>query len=110
MVLVWVVAFLSIILSFWVKFLNRTDKTKFNPIFWGRDNYPELIVSFLSMVILLIIASRVTFDTSKILEKIPWITSLPMDLIVAAFVGYLNNTLWYWLVNIGKKKLGVSKP
>ncbi len=108
--LVWIVAFLSIALSFFVKYTNRTDKTKEPSLsFWVKDNYPELFVSLLSMIILLIIAGKIEFDKAKVLEKLPWITSLPFDLIVAALIGYLNNTLWYWLVNIGKTKLGMKK-
>lgn len=105
----WIIAFLSILLSFFVKFINRTDKTKEpDPIFWVKDNYPEMIVSFLSMIILLIIAGQIKYDESKLTENYPFITSLPIDLIAAAIIGYLNNTLWYKVVGMGKKKLGMK--
>ena len=105
----WSIAFLSILLSFWVKFMNRTDKSKEpDPIFWMKDNYPEMIVSFLSMIILLIIAGKIVYDEAKLIEDYPFITSLPIDLIAAALIGYLNNTLWYWVVSKGKKKLGMK--
>lgn len=109
MLLVWFMAFLSILLSFFVKFSNRRDKNKpLDPIFWIKNNYPELVISVLSMVILLILAGKTSFNIDKITEQYPIIDSLPLDLIVAALIGYLNNTLWYWLVNVGKKRIGMK--
>jgi amino acid transporter len=106
--LVWIIAFLSIAMSFFVKFMNRKDKQKEpNLGFWVKDNYPELIVSLLSMVILLIIAGKIQFNPDVILEKIPIVTYLPVDLIVAAIVGYLNNTLWYAGIKQVKNKFKV---
>ena len=103
--LVWFMALLGILTSFFVKYNNRSSKEKsWSLVFWIKDNYPEMIVSFLSMVMLVIIFNRTTFDSSTLIEKIPWITSLPMDLVGAALAGYLNNTLWYAIVKRAKGK------
>ena len=109
MFLVIVLALLGIASSFIVKFLNKTDKaSKLDFMFWIKDNLPEVILSLISMTILLIIAAKTEFDDVVIGKSIPFIKSLPMDLIAAAFIGYLNNTLWYWAVAKGKKKLGIK--
>jgi len=103
--LVWLVAILGILLSFFVKYSNRTVKEKTWSLgFWIKDNYPEMIISLLSMVILIIIFQKSTFTDQVFTEKLPWITSLPMDLVVAALSGYLNNTIWYSLVKKAKGK------
>lgn len=103
--LVWVIAFLGIVLSFFVKYAYRTNKEKLpSKSFWVKDNYPEMIVSLLSMVILIIIFQKSTFDDSVIITRLPWITSLPMDLVSAALAGYLNNTIWYAIVKKAKGK------
>ena len=102
--LTWIIAFLGIALSFFVKYKNRAVKEReWSLGYWLQDNFIEVPISVISMVILLIIGQRTTFDQSIILEKLPWITSLPMDLIAAAVIGYLNNTLWYAFIRAGKK-------
>ena len=107
--LVILLALLGITSSFIFKYLNKTDKTtELDFIFWFKDNYMEAILSVLSMTMLLIIASKTEFDDTVVGASIPFVKSLPMDLIAAAFIGYLNNTLWYWLVQKGKKKLGIK--
>ena len=109
MFLVILLALLGIASSFIVKFLNKTDKTsKLSFGFWIKDNLMEVILSIISMTILLIIASKTEFDDTVVGQNIPFIKSLPIGLIVAAFIGYLNNTLWYALVQKGKKKLGIK--
>jgi len=103
--MVWLIAFLGIALSFFVKYAKRTSKEKvWSFTFWIKDNWPEVVSSFLSMFILLIIFQRTEFDQASFVQKVPWITSLPMDLVAAALAGYLNNTLWYAIVAKAKGK------
>ena len=103
--MVWLIAFLGIVLSFFVKYAKRTAKEKsWSFTYWFKDNWPEVIASFLSMFILVIIFKQTEFDQSALVEKIPWVTSLPMDLVSAALAGYLNNTLWYAIVKKAKRK------
>ena len=103
--LVWLIAFLGIALSFFIKYAKRTNKERtWSFTFWFKDNWPEVVASFLSMFILVIIFQRTEFDSTPLIEKIPWITSLPMDLVAAALAGYLNNTLWYAIVKKAKGK------
>jgi len=102
---VWLIALLGIALSFMVKFINRTNKQKELSIkFWAKDNAPELIASMLGMVILIMIFRKTEFNMEPIIEKIPWIKSLPMDLIGGVLAGYLNNTLFYAIVKKFKTK------
>lgn len=101
----WFIAFLGIAISFLVKFGNRKDKkTEPSLWFWAKDNYSELLVSLLSMVMLLIIFNKTEFNNTYLCEKFRWITSVPMDLISAALAGYLNNALWYLIVKKAKGK------
>ena len=101
----WIIAFLGIALSFFVKYAKRTVKEKtWSFTFWIKDNWPEVTASFLSMFILLIIFQRTEFDSSSLVDNVSWIKSLPMDLVAAALAGYLNNTLWYAIVKRAKGK------
>ena len=106
--LVWFIALLGIFASFLVKYLNKKDKsTKLDILFWLEDNVAEVLLSLIFMVILMVIASRTEFD-NEIIENIPLIKALPMDLISAALIGYLNNTLAYFLIKKSKEKLGMK--
>ena len=106
--LVWFIALLGIFASFLVKYINKKDKASTLSIsYWLKDNLPELLVSVIFMIILMIIASETEFD-NEIIENIPVVKSLPMDLISAALIGYLNNQLFYFLVKKGKEKLGMK--
>jgi len=106
--LAWVLALLGITASFLVKFINKKDKkTAPSLSFWIKDNIAEVFVSFIFMFILMVIASKSEFDNT-IIENIPLIKSLPMDLIAAALIGYLNNAAWYHLIKKGKEKLGMK--
>lgn len=103
--LTWTVAFLGIITSFIVKFLNRKNKDKaLDPVFWLKDNIFECIASFGFMLILLIIGSQIEFDDTDLITKIPFVKGLPLNLIFAAVAGYYNNVLWYAAVNKAKGK------
>lgn len=103
--MVWLVAFLGIIASFIVKFINRRDKTKEPDIvYWIKDNYYECAVSFIFMVILMIIGSKTEFDEEAILSNIPFVKALPFDLLFAAVAGYFNNVLWYAVIKKFKGK------
>ena len=105
MLLIWIMALMGIALSFFVKYSNRTAKQKeWSLKFWADDNYIELIISMLSMIMLIIIASKSEFNNEYLSETYPWIKSIPMDLIVAGLVGYMNNALWYWIVKKAKGK------
>ena len=101
----WIIAILAIALSFFIKYAKRNNKERsWSLTFWAKDNYPELIASVLAMIILMVIFQRTVFDSTALTEKLPWITSLPMDLIAAALAGYLNNELWYAIVKKAKGK------
>ncbi len=100
----WIVAFMAIAASFLVKFSCRKSKTDPNFWFWIKDNYPEVAVSVLFMLILLIIGREIEFDADAITAKIPYVKALPLDLIFAALAGYYNNVLWYAVVKKLKAK------
>jgi len=102
---VWFIALLGIVLSFMVKFINRSNKDKEISLkFWAKDNAPEMIASLLGMMILIMIFRKTEFDPAFITDKFPWIKSLPMDLISGVLAGYLNNTLFYAIVKKFKTK------
>jgi hypothetical protein len=103
--LAWVLALLGIMMSFLVKYIKRNNKEKaWSLVFWAKDNYPELLVSLLSMIILVVIFQKSEFDNTFMNDKFPWIKSLPLDLVAAALAGYLNNALWYAIVKKAKGK------
>ena len=103
--LAWVVAFIGIITSFIVKFYKRKDRVKEpDMMFWIKDNFWECIASFGFMFILMIIGSKTEFDEEALLAKIPFVKSLPLDLIFAAVTGYFNNVIWYAIIKKAKGK------
>lgn len=102
---IWIIALLGIALSFFVKYAKRNNKEKdWSLSFWAKDNYPELIASLIGMVILVMIFREIEFDSSIVTEKFSWIKALPMDLVAGALAGYLNNSFWYALIRLLKRK------
>ena len=106
--LAWFLALLGIFASFLVKYINKKDKkTTLSIPFWFKDNIAEVLISVIFMIILMVIAANSEFD-NEVVESIPLVKSLPMDLIAAVLIGYLNNSLWYFLVKKSKEKLGMK--
>ena len=103
--LVWFMALMGIAASFLVKYIKRTSKQReWSFDFWLKDNWAETVVSVLFMVMLVIIFQSTAFNETAILDNLPWISSIPTDLIAASLAGYLNNVIWYALVKQAKSK------
>jgi len=103
--MVWFLAFLGIAISFLVKYAKRTNKERaWSITFWIKDNWPETVASVLMVIGLVIIFKESTFDQGVITDKIPWLSSLPMDYVIALATGYLNNIIFYALIKKVKGK------
>ena len=96
-----VLAILGIMISFLVKFKNReSTKKDWSMKFWAKDNYPELITSTLMVVTLMILGRNATFNSEWLMEKVPWVTGIPLDEAAALVIGYYNNVVWYALFKV----------
>ena len=105
----WILFFIGTLAYFLWKYINRSKKTiGFNPIFWLKDNWPELSLSF---IVDFGIAFAFLSETQNIdFAKIAWIPDwLPEGLIIklfAFFLGYGGGLIVY---NILKKKVKDAK-
>lgn len=107
MIQLWILSILGMVLSFGVKYLARTNAdTKLDVKYWLRDNWFELLLSLIALYILMIVVTdpETGFDQEKfndlVREKLPslsWVV-LPVKTVVAVGVGYIANTVIYWLV------------
>ena len=93
-----ILALLGILISFLVKFKNREAAHKdWSMKFWAKDNYPEVITSTLMVIALMILTRNATFSSEWLMEKVPWVTGIPLDEAAALVIGYYNNVAWYAL-------------
>jgi hypothetical protein len=100
----WILFFLGTLAFFLYKYLTRKDKsTKLSPIFWWRDNYPELLFSFVIdlAVMLIFIDPETKVDLSQIAWFPKWLV-LPVKLAGSFLIGYGGGVAVY---NIFKRKV-----
>jgi Fe-S oxidoreductase len=85
----WLVFLIGTLLYFLIKFVKRADKTK-EPslLFWWKDNWPELLLSFgfdfLAMIILCNSETNITVFLAKL---VPEGIVLPTKLMIGAACG-----------------------
>ena len=97
--ILWFLALLGILTSFFIKYSKRTNKEKeWSFTYWIKDNWAELSASFTATIILVIIFQNTTFNNSFFSEHFKWITSLPIGMIASAAAGYFGNTLLYAMI------------
>lgn len=94
----WVLAFLGMAIYFLGKFAKRNDKSKeFSFGFWLKDNWPESLTSVLATIAIMIIFTNKEseFDLNSLISGIPFIVSLPVNMVISLAIGYLNSLLFY---------------
>jgi Na+-transporting methylmalonyl-CoA/oxaloacetate decarboxylase gamma subunit len=94
----WILALLGMAIYFLGKFAKRTDKVKEPSLsFWLKDNWPESVTSVLATIAIMIIFTNKDsqFDLSSIIGGIPFIVSLPVNMVISLAIGYLNSLIFY---------------
>lgn len=94
----WILAILGMMIYFLGKYAKRNDKVKEPSFkFWINDNWPEALTSVLATVALMIIFTNKDseFDLSSIISGIPFVVSLPVNMVISLAIGYLNSLIFY---------------
>lgn len=102
----WILAFLGLAIYFLMRYNYRKNRANFNPIFWIKDNWTEFLLSVLATLALMMIFTdpETSIDIHQVVEKIPFITSLPVIKVLSLLAGFGNTYLFYNLVKVAKKK------
>ena len=103
-------------MSFGLKFMNKSKSGEFNRKFWWNDNYVELIMSSVLVLILMIIISNpeTIIDTDKantwVDSFVPWLDfiTIPGKLLLPLAIGFGSNHGIYALAKL-KKDQGEDK-
>lgn len=82
MLVLWFINLLGIWIFFLVRFENRKKKNVFNPIFWIKDNWIELLAIFLFDIALMIIIMHpdISVNPQRLIEKY-----IPFDVVATGF-------------------------
>lgn len=82
MLVLWILNILGIMIFFMVRYENRRVKDNFNPWFWVKDNWVELLSTLLFNISLMIILMHpeVAVDPQRIIERY-----VPFDVTVTGF-------------------------
>lgn len=94
----WVLAFLGMAIYFLGKYAKRNDKERgFSFGYWFKDNWPEAATSILATIALMIIFTNKDseFDLNSLISGIPFIVSLPVNMVISLAIGYLNSLIFY---------------
>lgn len=86
----WILFILGTLAYFLYKYITRRDKSKLpSPVFWLKDNWPELLFAFVFdlAVMLIFIDPKTEIDLSKIAWFPLWLV-LPVKLAGSFLIGY----------------------
>lgn len=84
----WLLFLIGTLAYFDLRFINRTDKSVFNVKFWLKDNWPELLFTFLlDLIAMIILMDSDTNITAWLSSKIPMGVVLPAKLVFSALCG-----------------------
>jgi hypothetical protein len=102
----WLIFLLGTAAYFFIRYAKRTDKVKdFSIKFWLKDNYPELISTFIiDLIAMIILMDADTNLTVWLASKIPEGLVLPAKLIFAALCGLGFGHIGYELIQKTIKK------
>lgn len=106
----WILFFLGTLAYFLYKYITRKDKRlDFSPVFWLKDNWPELAFSFVfDLAVMLIFMDEGTkIDLTKIAWFPVWL-ALPVKLCGAFAIGYGGGFAIYTIVQ-KKTKYEIEK-
>ena len=97
-VLLWVIAYIAMAVHYGIKLLSRKDKhkTKFDIIYWLKDNYISVFVSSGTVLLLMLVfmPKSILVELDKIvLDKFGVIIVLFYKKVMAMGIGFLNTYL-----------------
>jgi len=101
----WFLFLLGTLAYFDLRFIKRKDKSNFDLKFWLKDNWPELVFTFiLDLIVMIILMDSETSVTEWLNSKIPLGLVLPSKLIFAALCGLGFGKIGYEMINRTVKK------
>jgi len=101
----WLLFLLGTLAYFDLRFINRKDKSNFDIKFWLRDNWPELVFTFiLDLIAMIILMDSDTNITLWLTSKLPMGLVLPSKLVFAAFCGLGFGKIGYEMIKKTVKK------
>lgn len=112
----WFLAFLGILLSFGLKYWNKSKEGDFSSTYWWKDNHVELGLSCLVVLLIMILYNHpdtsinwdsVTTYLGGVFPGLEFVT-LPIKLVLAGLIGFFSNDILYKLAK-KKEKQGESK-
>jgi len=105
--ILWTLAIIGIAINFLAKFNARKVRKNFDPIFWIKDNWPELVQALLWVIafMIMITSEDAVIDFTWV-EKYPIISQLPAKMVASIGIGYFCTDFVYW---INKKKSKYAK-
>lgn len=85
----WILFFIGTLIYFLLRYNGRTDKTKeFNMKFWFQDNWPELTVTFLlDLLVMMILMDENTNIVGFLDSFLPIGIVVPAQLVIGASCG-----------------------
>jgi len=104
----WFLFFIGTLAYFLYKYINRGSKqSSFSIVFWLKDNWPELVLSFLFdlAAVLILLDPNTAIDLAKITWMPAWL-SFSAELFGAFFFGFGGGVIIY---AVFKKKIKYSK-
>jgi hypothetical protein len=101
----WLLFVIGTLAYFDLRFINRKDKSVFNIGFWLKDNWPELLFTFLlDLIAMIILMDADTNITAWLTTKLPDGLVLPSKLVFSAFCGLGFGHIGYELIKKTVKK------
>ena len=101
----WLLFLLGTIAYFDLRFINRKDKSVFDIKFWFKDNWPELLFTFiLDLIAMIILMDSDTNITAWLIRILPDGLVLPAKLLFAALCGLGFGHLGYEMIQKTLKK------
>jgi hypothetical protein len=101
----WLLFLLGTLAYFDLRFMKRKDKTSFDVKFWIKDNWPELLFTFIiDLIAMIILMDADTNITAWLTTKLPDGLVLPAKLLSAAACGLGLGYIGYEFVQRTIKK------
>ena len=95
----WLLFLIGTLAYFDLRYINRKDKTNFDVKFWFKDNWPELLFTFLlDLIGMIILMDSDTNITVWLASKLPDGLVVPSKLLFAAFCGLGFGHIGYEMV------------
>jgi len=101
----WLLFLIGTLAYFDLRFMKRKDKSNFSISFWFKDNWPELLFTFLlDLIAMIILMDADTNITVWLTEKLPAGLVVPSKLIFSALCGLGFGHIGYEMIQKTFKK------